>query len=200
MEFGYSPGIMQIVPGHASSSAESSAESGADTPALRLFALLEVVGASADMLVALIQNGAAAVYNPAWLFATRYHQIFLRISQGASRLQEVLADRRAVSAYGSRPFVDGFLVTCVEREGRMTGVDLSLAAQLRDAADGARLTLAGGVATPGDVAALDDLGIDAQVGMALYTGAFTEADVLCAQLRAHAGEGPWPTVVCARVF
>ncbi len=42
MEFGYSPGIMQIVPGHASSSAES----GADTPALRLFALLEVVGAS----------------------------------------------------------------------------------------------------------------------------------------------------------
>ncbi len=46
MEFGYSPGIMQIVPGHASSSAESSADSGADTPALRLFALLEVVGAS----------------------------------------------------------------------------------------------------------------------------------------------------------
>jgi len=45
-----------------------------------------------QMLVALVQNGAAAVYNPAWLFATRYHQIFLRISQGASRLQEVLAD------------------------------------------------------------------------------------------------------------
>ena len=42
MEYDYSLGIMQIVPGHGSSSAESSA----DTPALRLFALLEVVGAS----------------------------------------------------------------------------------------------------------------------------------------------------------
>jgi Zn-dependent protease with chaperone function len=61
-----------------------------------------------QMLVALVQGGGAKIYNPAWIFATRYHGIFLRISQGASRLQEVLADRWAVLAYGSRPFVDGF--------------------------------------------------------------------------------------------
>lgn len=61
-----------------------------------------------QMLVELVRGGAAAAYNPAWQFALRYHQIFLRISQGSSRLQEVLADRWAVSAYGSKPFVDGF--------------------------------------------------------------------------------------------
>ncbi len=75
-----------------------------------------------QMLIALIQNGAAAVYNPAWQFATRYHQIFLRISQGASRLQEVLADRWAVSAYGSKPFVDGFehvIARSIEHDARV---------------------------------------------------------------------------------
>jgi Zn-dependent protease with chaperone function len=61
-----------------------------------------------QMIIALAQNGAAAAYNPAWIFVTRYHQVFLRISQGASRLQEVLADRWAVFAYGSKPFVEGF--------------------------------------------------------------------------------------------
>lgn len=60
------------------------------------------------IMVALAQNGAAGAFNPAWIFTTRYHQVFLRISQGASRLQEVLADRWAVVAFGSKPFVDGF--------------------------------------------------------------------------------------------
>jgi Zn-dependent protease with chaperone function len=60
------------------------------------------------MILSLARGGAAAWYNPAWIFATRYHRVFLRISQGASRLQEVLADRWAVAAYGSEPFVAGF--------------------------------------------------------------------------------------------
>ncbi|AKV01578.1 hypothetical protein AKJ09_08241 [Labilithrix luteola] len=61
-----------------------------------------------QMLVSLIQGGAAAWYNTAWFFATKYHQVFLRISQGASRLKEVLDDRWAITAYGSKPFVAGF--------------------------------------------------------------------------------------------
>lgn len=61
-----------------------------------------------QMLISLLQGGAAAWYNPAWLFATKYHHVFLRISQGASRLQEVLADRWAITAYGSTPFIAGF--------------------------------------------------------------------------------------------
>lgn len=60
-----------------------------------------------EMIVALARGGAAGRYNPAWLFVEGYYKVFLRISHGASRLQEVLADRWAVVAYGSRSFADG---------------------------------------------------------------------------------------------
>jgi phosphoribosyl-ATP pyrophosphohydrolase len=88
-----------------------------------------------------------------------------------------------------------FLVTCVEREGRLAGVDLELAKRLRDAAAPARLTLAGGVASADDVAALDRLGIDAQVGMALYTGKLDLAGTLAAVVQSDRDDGLLPTVV-----
>jgi Zn-dependent protease with chaperone function len=56
---------------------------------------------------AMAEGGAATWYNPAWLFLNAFHRIFLRVSQGASRLQEVLADQWAAMAYGSRSFVEG---------------------------------------------------------------------------------------------
>jgi Zn-dependent protease with chaperone function len=59
------------------------------------------------MALSLAKGGAAGWYNPAWLFVNWFHKIFLRISQGASRLQEVLADRWAAFAYGSKAFSDG---------------------------------------------------------------------------------------------
>ena len=46
------------------------------------------------------------------------------------------------------------------------------------------------------MAALDALGIDVQVGMALYTGRFDVADALAAMLRSERDDGLWPTVVC----
>jgi Zn-dependent protease with chaperone function len=57
--------------------------------------------------VGLIQSGAAAWYNPAWWFVRGFERAFLRISLGASRLQEVLADRWAASAYGARAIEEG---------------------------------------------------------------------------------------------
>lgn len=56
---------------------------------------------------AMAEGGAAAWYNPAWLFINAFYRIFLRVSQGASRLQEVLADQWAALAYGSRSFAQG---------------------------------------------------------------------------------------------
>ena len=53
------------------------------------------------------RGGAAAWYNPAWLFVNGFYRVFLRISQGASRLQEVLADRWAALLYGSKAFEEG---------------------------------------------------------------------------------------------
>ena len=57
--------------------------------------------------VHLARSGVASWYNPAWWFVKGYWKLFLVISQGASRLQEVLADRWAALAYGSEDFVEG---------------------------------------------------------------------------------------------
>lgn len=59
------------------------------------------------MMVHLAQGGAAAWYNPAWLFVVGFQRVFLRISQGASRLQEILADRWAAFSYGPAFFEEG---------------------------------------------------------------------------------------------
>ena len=55
----------------------------------------------------LARKGQARWYNPAWLFASVFHRLFLRITLGASRLQEGLADRYAVMAYGVHDFSEG---------------------------------------------------------------------------------------------
>lgn len=94
-----------------------------------------------------------------------------------------------------RPFVSGFLVTFVETEGTMQGLDAARARALRDLAGDASLTVAGGIARVSEIAALDALHIDAQVGMGLYTGAFSCADALAACLRSDRPDGLWPTLV-----
>jgi phosphoribosyl-ATP pyrophosphohydrolase/phosphoribosyl-AMP cyclohydrolase len=94
-----------------------------------------------------------------------------------------------------RDYVGGFLVTFVEREGRLQGTNMDEVAALVEAAGDARLTIAGGVTTPHDVAELDRLGADAQVGMALYTGKFDLADATAAVLKTDRPDGLWPTVI-----
>lgn len=94
-----------------------------------------------------------------------------------------------------RPHVGGFLVTFVEREGQLKGIDIQEVERLLEAADGAELTIAGGVATPEEVAVLDRMGVDAQVGMALYTGRFDLADSIAACLQSDRPDGLWPTVI-----
>jgi len=93
------------------------------------------------------------------------------------------------------PYVGGFLVTFVEREGRMGGTQEAQVAAIVEAADGAEVTIAGGVSSPAEVARLHAAGVDAQVGMGLYTGAFSVADCLVATLRSDRSDGLWPTVV-----
>ena len=91
--------------------------------------------------------------------------------------------------------VGGFLVTFVEREGRMGGTAMHQVADLLAAAGPARLTIAGGITTAADVAALDQLGVDAQVGMALYTGRLALWETVAAGLHSDRPDGLWPTVV-----
>lgn len=94
------------------------------------------------------------------------------------------------------PYVGGFLVTFVEREGRLGGTDLRQVPALVAAAGEARVTVAGGVTTAEEVAALDALGVDAQVGMALYTGRLTLGAAVAAPLVSDRPDGLWPTLVC----
>jgi phosphoribosylformimino-5-aminoimidazole carboxamide ribotide isomerase len=63
------------------------------------------------------------------------------------------------------------LVTAVHREGQMAGTDLALMEDVAEAAS-APVIASGGIATMGDLYALEDRGIaGAVLGMALYTGA-----------------------------
>lgn len=94
-----------------------------------------------------------------------------------------------------RDLAGGFLVTFVEREGRLGGTDLDRAARIVAAAGSTRVTVAGGVTTAEEIAALDRLGADAQVGMALYTGRLSLGDAISAPLVSDRADGLVPTVV-----
>ncbi|MCR9243875.1 MAG: phosphoribosyl-ATP diphosphatase [bacterium] len=89
----------------------------------------------------------------------------------------------------------GFLVTFVEREGRLGGTDLERAKATVEAAGDCRVTIAGGVTTAAEIAELDRLGADAQVGMALYRGDLELGDAIAAPLTSDRSDGLWPTVV-----
>jgi len=66
------------------------------------------------------------------------------------------------------PYVSGFLYTHVDGEGLMQGFPLAVAERLRKLTD-RRLIAAGGIRSRQEVAALDAIGVDAVVGMAIYT-------------------------------
>ena len=93
------------------------------------------------------------------------------------------------------PYVGGFLVTFVEREGRLGGTAMDRVRPLVEAAGPARVTIAGGVTTAEEIAELDRLGADAQVGMALYTGRLGLAEAVAAPLVTDRPDGLWATVV-----
>jgi phosphoribosyl-ATP pyrophosphohydrolase len=95
-----------------------------------------------------------------------------------------------------RDYVDGFLVTFVEKEGRLQGTNLDQVRSLVESAGSARVTIAGGVSSVEDIRLLDEMGADAQVGMALYTGKISLGDAIAAPLTSDRADGLWPTVVC----
>ncbi|PYP17793.1 MAG: phosphoribosyl-ATP diphosphatase [Gemmatimonadetes bacterium] len=92
--------------------------------------------------------------------------------------------------------VGGFLFTQVEKEGEMSGYDRAAVAAVVRAAGDVRVTAAGGITTAAEVAELDRMGADAQVGMALYTGRLSLGDAIAAPLTKPLPGEVWPTVVC----
>ncbi len=73
----------------------------------------------------------------------------------------------AVQALG--PFCEEFLYTHVDKEGLMEGTDLDAIMAVKQATS-RRVTAAGGITTQTEIDRLNEEGIDAVVGMAIYTG------------------------------
>jgi len=67
-------------------------------------------------------------------------------------------------------FCGAFLYTHVDTEGTMSGFPTDVAAILR-ATTARQLIVAGGIRSQAEVDALDQMGVDAVAGMAVYTGA-----------------------------
>ncbi len=94
-----------------------------------------------------------------------------------------------------KDYVGGFLVTMVEREGRMEGVDMDQVRQAVEAAGDIRVTVAGGVARAEEIAEIDRVGADVQVGMALYSGKMDLADGIAAPMKSDRPDGLFATVI-----
>jgi len=78
-----------------------------------------------------------------------------------------LSPEEAVHAL--EPFCGEFLYTNVDREGLMKGADLAAIFAVQRAT-ARRVTAAGGISSRAEIDELDREGVDAVVGMALYTG------------------------------
>jgi phosphoribosylformimino-5-aminoimidazole carboxamide ribonucleotide (ProFAR) isomerase len=76
----------------------------------------------------------------------------------------------AVEAVGAlEPYCAEFLYTHVDKEGLMQGTDMDAIMAVRRAT-ARRVTAAGGITTWDEIDRLDAAGVDAVVGMAIYTG------------------------------
>jgi len=68
------------------------------------------------------------------------------------------------------PFCETFLYTHIDTEGLMGGIPMEIVTAIRQATT-RRLVVAGGITTQQEIDSLGESGIDAVVGMALYSGA-----------------------------
>jgi phosphoribosylformimino-5-aminoimidazole carboxamide ribotide isomerase len=121
-----------------------------------LAALREAVGR--ERLVIALDSKDGRIVVKGWREATRF------------TAEEVLRELE--------PYCSGFLCTYVDKEGMMQGTDLDWFRRLR-AATPLELTAAGGITTMEDVRALAAMNVHAALGMAIYTGKLSLAELAC---------------------
>ena len=94
---------------------------------------LRVQNDMAKYFVALYNAEQNTIWNVAFHFLRLYNFIFRRISHGATRLQEVLADKVAAETFGERAFKNG-LTHVIKREiefGKYANVEIEEAVKLK---------------------------------------------------------------------
>jgi phosphoribosyl-ATP pyrophosphohydrolase/phosphoribosyl-AMP cyclohydrolase len=114
-----------------------------------------------DRIIVAIDAIHGEIVTRAWT-----HRTGLQVLDVAPRLQEYCGE---------------FLFTCVEREGMLQGGDIALVQQLTDRTTN-RITLAGGIHTLEEITECASLGVDVQLGMALYTGTIDLGEAFSASL------------------
>ena len=91
------------------------------------------------------------------------------------------------------PYASDLLFTCVEKEGGLQGTDMATIRRLKKKTS-CNVTVAGGISTMDDVSTLAAIGLDGQLGMALYTGKIKLIDAFIESLNWK--EELIPTITC----
>ena len=91
------------------------------------------------------------------------------------------------------PYCSGFLFTNVDKEGLMQGIDWGIVKKLK-AITKNNLTVAGGISSIEDIKKLESLGVDSQLGMALYTGKIKLNEAFVSILDFNKNNGLIPTI------
>src|SRR5436190_7010104 len=137
-----------------------------------------VLGAGAHAVIAssaLFRNGAVdVVFARALAEAVGVDRIIAAVDSRGGHVAihgwKTILPVTAVDAVRAlEPFCSEFLYTHVDKEGLMQGTDIGAIMAVRTATS-KRVTAAGGITTWDEINALDAAGVDAVVGMAVYTG------------------------------
>ena len=91
------------------------------------------------------------------------------------------------------PYCSGFLFTNVDKEGLMQGIDWGIVKKLK-AITKNNLTVAGGISSIEDIKKLESLGVDSQLGMALYKGKIKLDESFISLLDFKKNDGLIPTI------
>ena len=92
------------------------------------------------------------------------------------------------------PFCSEFLFTDVNKEGLMKGIDFSKIKRLSESTKN-KLTVAGGISYISEIKWLENLGINSQLGMSLYTGKINLSEAFISILDFSKNDGLVPTIV-----
>ncbi len=79
-------------------------------------------------------------------------------------------------------YCSGYLYTNVDKEGMMGGADFESIKKIKNLTKN-ELTAAGGICTVEEIKAIDEIGVDCQIGMAIYTGKIDLADAYTSLLK-----------------
>ena len=90
-------------------------------------------------------------------------------------------------------YCSGYLYTIVEKEGMMGGTNLEAIKKIRELTQN-EITAAGGICTLEEIKQIDELGVNSQLGMAIYTGKINLGEAYASLLKFDE-KGLIPTIV-----